>query len=128
MAEGKALRYDEEATALGLSEVAGDDGRAQADDSVAEHGPLPGRPGHDRPGRVPGRRGVLDLAAAYAGEVARLAALGCTYLQFDDTSLAYLNDPVQRAEIAARGDDAEHSLRYIKQSTRRWPASPRAWP
>ena len=22
---------------------------------------------------------------------------GCTYLQFDDTSLAYLNDPAQRA-------------------------------
>ena len=57
-----------------------------------------------------------DLAAAYADEVARLAALGCTYLQFDDTSLAYLNDPAQRAEIAARGDDAEHlHLRYIKQ-------------
>ncbi|MCW2910294.1 MAG: 5-methyltetrahydropteroyltriglutamate--homocysteine S-methyltransferase [Actinomycetia bacterium] len=57
-----------------------------------------------------------DLARAYADEVARLAALGCTYLQFDDTSLAYLNDPAQRAEIAARGDDAEHlHLRYIKQ-------------
>ncbi len=57
-----------------------------------------------------------DLAAAYADEVSRLAALGCTYLQFDDTSLAYLNDPAQRAEIAARGDDAEHlHLRYIRQ-------------
>jgi 5-methyltetrahydropteroyltriglutamate--homocysteine methyltransferase len=57
-----------------------------------------------------------DLAAAYADEVARLAELGCTYLQFDDTSLAYLNDPAQRAEIGARGDDAEHlHLRYIKQ-------------
>ena len=57
-----------------------------------------------------------DLAAAYADEVARLAALGCTYLQFDDTSLAYLNDPVQRAEIAARGEDADHlHLRYIRQ-------------
>jgi 5-methyltetrahydropteroyltriglutamate--homocysteine methyltransferase len=57
-----------------------------------------------------------DLAAAYADEVARLAALGCTYLQFDDTSLAYLNDPAQRAEIAARGEDAEHlHLRYIRQ-------------
>ncbi len=57
-----------------------------------------------------------DLAAAYADEVGRLAALGCTYLQFDDTSLAYLNDPVQRAEIAARGEDAEHlHLRYIRQ-------------
>src|ERR1700689_1662047 len=57
-----------------------------------------------------------DLAAAYADEVARLGALGCTYLQFDDTSLAYLNDPAQRAEIAERGEDAEHMhLRYIKQ-------------
>ena len=57
-----------------------------------------------------------DLAAAYGGEVARLAGLGCRYLQFDDTSLAYLNDPAQRAEIAARGEDAEHlHLRYIRQ-------------
>ena len=57
-----------------------------------------------------------DLAAAYADEVARLAGLGCRYLQFDDTSLAYLNDPVQRAEIAARGEDADHlHLRYIRQ-------------
>jgi 5-methyltetrahydropteroyltriglutamate--homocysteine methyltransferase len=57
-----------------------------------------------------------DLSGAYADEVARLAGLGCQYLQFDDTSLAYLNDPSQRAEIAARGDDAEHlHLRYIKQ-------------
>ncbi len=57
-----------------------------------------------------------DLAAAYADEVARLAALGCSYLQFDDTSLAYLNDPAQRAEIAARGEDADHlHLRYIRQ-------------
>jgi 5-methyltetrahydropteroyltriglutamate--homocysteine methyltransferase len=57
-----------------------------------------------------------DLAAAYADEVARVAALGCTYLQFDDTSLAYLNDPVQRAEIAGRGEDADHMhLRYIRQ-------------
>jgi 5-methyltetrahydropteroyltriglutamate--homocysteine methyltransferase len=48
--------------------------------------------------------------------VARLGSLGCTYLQFDDTSLAYLNDPSQRAEIAGRGEDAEHMhLRYIKQ-------------
>jgi 5-methyltetrahydropteroyltriglutamate--homocysteine methyltransferase len=57
-----------------------------------------------------------DLAAAYADQVARAGALGCKYLQFDDTSLAYLNDPAQRAEIAARGEDADHlHLRYIKQ-------------
>jgi 5-methyltetrahydropteroyltriglutamate--homocysteine methyltransferase len=45
-----------------------------------------------------------------------VAALGCTYLQLDDPSLAYLNDPAQRAMLASRGDDAEHQhLRYIKQ-------------
>ncbi|HEY3194686.1 MAG TPA: 5-methyltetrahydropteroyltriglutamate--homocysteine S-methyltransferase, partial [Candidatus Dormibacteraeota bacterium] len=37
-------------------------------------------------------------------------------LQFDDTSLAYLNDPEQRRMMAERGDDAEHlHLRYIRQ-------------
>jgi 5-methyltetrahydropteroyltriglutamate--homocysteine methyltransferase len=57
-----------------------------------------------------------DLSAAYAEEVRRLGALGCTYLQLDDTSLAYLNDPAQRQMIAERGEDAEHQhLRYIKQ-------------
>jgi 5-methyltetrahydropteroyltriglutamate--homocysteine methyltransferase len=57
-----------------------------------------------------------DLSAAYAEEVRRLADLGCTYLQFDDTSLAYLNDPKQRAMIAEQGGDAEHQHeRYIKQ-------------
>ncbi|HEV2376464.1 MAG TPA: 5-methyltetrahydropteroyltriglutamate--homocysteine S-methyltransferase [Streptosporangiaceae bacterium] len=58
----------------------------------------------------------LDLSAAYADEVQRLGELGCRYLQLDDTSLAYLNDPAQRAEIAERGEDAEHlHLRYIRQ-------------
>jgi 5-methyltetrahydropteroyltriglutamate--homocysteine methyltransferase len=57
-----------------------------------------------------------DLSAAYAEEVRRLWELGCTYLQFDDTSLAYLNDPRQREQLTALGEDAEHQhLRYIKQ-------------
>ncbi|MGH3732582.1 MAG: 5-methyltetrahydropteroyltriglutamate--homocysteine S-methyltransferase [Acidimicrobiales bacterium] len=57
-----------------------------------------------------------DLSGAYAEEIRRLAQLGCTYLQLDDTSLAYLNDPAQRQMIDERGDDAEHQhLRYIKQ-------------
>ncbi len=57
-----------------------------------------------------------DLSAAYAEEVRRLGELGCTYLQLDDTSLAYLNDPAQRQMIAERGEDADHQhLRYIKQ-------------
>jgi 5-methyltetrahydropteroyltriglutamate--homocysteine methyltransferase len=55
-----------------------------------------------------------DLTAAYAEEIRRLGELGCTYLQLDDTSLAYLNDPEQRAIVAAQGDDPErrHEL-YI---------------
>jgi 5-methyltetrahydropteroyltriglutamate--homocysteine methyltransferase len=57
-----------------------------------------------------------DLSAAYAEQIRRLGELGCTYLQLDDTSLAYLNDPAQRAEIAGRGEDAEHlHQRYIRQ-------------
>jgi 5-methyltetrahydropteroyltriglutamate--homocysteine methyltransferase len=57
-----------------------------------------------------------DLSSAYAAQVQGVYDLGCRYLQLDDTSLAYLNDPNQRAELNARGDDAEHQhLRYIKQ-------------
>jgi 5-methyltetrahydropteroyltriglutamate--homocysteine methyltransferase len=57
-----------------------------------------------------------DLSAAYAAEVRALGELGCRYLQFDDTSLAYLNDPAQRAMMSGRGEDAEHQhLRYISQ-------------
>jgi 5-methyltetrahydropteroyltriglutamate--homocysteine methyltransferase len=56
------------------------------------------------------------LSTAYAAQIRGIAALGCTYLQLDDTSLAYLNDPAQRAEIAAQGRDADHlHERYIRQ-------------
>jgi len=66
-----------------------------------------------------------DLTAAYADEVRRVHDLGCRYLQFDDTSLAYLNDPNQRAEIAARGDDAEHlHVRYIENINRALASKP----
>jgi 5-methyltetrahydropteroyltriglutamate--homocysteine methyltransferase len=57
-----------------------------------------------------------DLSAAYAKQVRAIADLGGTYLQLDDTSLAYLNDPAQRAQLAAQGRDAEHQHeRYIRQ-------------
>jgi 5-methyltetrahydropteroyltriglutamate--homocysteine methyltransferase len=57
-----------------------------------------------------------DLSAAYAAQIRAMADLGCTYLQLDDTSLAYLNDPDQRAMVTARGEDAEHQHeRYIRQ-------------
>jgi 5-methyltetrahydropteroyltriglutamate--homocysteine methyltransferase len=54
------------------------------------------------------------LTSAYAEEVRRLGELGCTYLQFDDTSLAYMNDPHQREYIASIGGDAERQhVEYI---------------
>jgi 5-methyltetrahydropteroyltriglutamate--homocysteine methyltransferase len=55
-----------------------------------------------------------DLTAAYAEEVRRLGGLGCTYLQFDDTSLAYMNDPHQRQYVASIGGDPERQhVEYI---------------
>ena len=61
-----------------------------------------------------------DLTAAYAEQVRRLGAQGCTYLQFDDTSLAYLNDPTQREHVRAIGGDAEHQheayIRHINEA------------
>jgi 5-methyltetrahydropteroyltriglutamate--homocysteine methyltransferase len=48
-----------------------------------------------------------DLARAYGDEIAALGQLGCTYLQLDDTSLAYLNDPAQRDYLAKLGGDPE---------------------
>jgi 5-methyltetrahydropteroyltriglutamate--homocysteine methyltransferase len=61
-----------------------------------------------------------DLTNAYADEVRALGELGCTYLQFDDTSLAYLNDPKQREHIASLGGDAEHQhetyIRHINEA------------
>ncbi|MFB3099362.1 MAG: 5-methyltetrahydropteroyltriglutamate--homocysteine S-methyltransferase, partial [Acidimicrobiia bacterium] len=56
-----------------------------------------------------------DLTAAYREEIADLAARGCTYLQMDDTNLAYLCDPEIRERTAARGDDPDELTRlYCK--------------
>jgi 5-methyltetrahydropteroyltriglutamate--homocysteine methyltransferase len=61
-----------------------------------------------------------DLTAAYREQVRRLGELGCTYLQFDDTSLAYLNDPRQRKHVEEIGGDAEHQheayIRHINEA------------
>jgi 5-methyltetrahydropteroyltriglutamate--homocysteine methyltransferase len=67
-----------------------------------------------------------DLAAAYRKQIAGLAALGCTYLQLDDTSLAYLNDPAQRAYVTSIGGDGEQqhliNIRLINQALAERPA------
>jgi len=56
-----------------------------------------------------------DLAEVYAREIAELAKLGCTYLQLDDISLAYLNDPAQREVVNKMGEDGEHAhIRHIR--------------
>jgi 5-methyltetrahydropteroyltriglutamate--homocysteine methyltransferase len=56
-----------------------------------------------------------DLTAAYAEQVRLVHELGCTYLQFDDTSLAYLNDAEQRKMMTERGEDAENlHIAYIR--------------
>ena len=67
-----------------------------------------------------------DLARVYADEIQALANLGCTYLQLDDTSLAYLNDPAQREHVATIGGDAEHQheiyIRLINAALAKKPA------
>ncbi len=56
-----------------------------------------------------------DLSAAYAAEVRGLAELGCTCLQLDDVSLAYVNDPLQREHVARLGGDPDvQHLTYIE--------------
>jgi 5-methyltetrahydropteroyltriglutamate--homocysteine methyltransferase len=49
-----------------------------------------------------------DVTFAYAQEVRALGDIGCAYLQFDDTSLAFLNDPKQRDFAQRMGADAAH--------------------
>jgi 5-methyltetrahydropteroyltriglutamate--homocysteine methyltransferase len=70
-----------------------------------------------------------DLTAAYADEVRRLSELGCTYLQFDDTSLAYMNDPHQREYIGSIGGDPERQhveyIRHINEALADRPAAMR---
>lgn len=51
-----------------------------------------------------------DLGRAYADVVRELAAAGCRYLQFDETSFAYLCDPDQRRMLVERGDDPDELL------------------
>jgi 5-methyltetrahydropteroyltriglutamate--homocysteine methyltransferase len=56
-----------------------------------------------------------DLETAYREQVRRLGDLGCTYLQLDDTALAYINDPHQREYVASIGGDPERQhLEYIE--------------
>jgi 5-methyltetrahydropteroyltriglutamate--homocysteine methyltransferase len=46
-----------------------------------------------------------DVAKAYGDELRSLADAGCTYVQMDDTNMAYLCDEKMRAAARSRGDD-----------------------
>jgi 5-methyltetrahydropteroyltriglutamate--homocysteine methyltransferase len=48
-----------------------------------------------------------DVAAAYGAELSALAAAGATYVQMDDTNLAYLCDESMREAARSRGDDPD---------------------
>ncbi|MEP7068657.1 MAG: 5-methyltetrahydropteroyltriglutamate--homocysteine S-methyltransferase [Usitatibacter sp.] len=48
-----------------------------------------------------------DVAAAYRDEIKSLGDAGCTYLQLDDTNLAYLCDPKMREGARQRGLDPD---------------------
>jgi len=46
-----------------------------------------------------------DVARAYGDELQSLADAGCTYVQMDDTNMAYLCDEKMREAARSRGDD-----------------------
>ena len=94
---------------------------AEADDPVAEHGPLPRRPRRDRTSVYP------DLDAVLGRPRRRVRATRCggspssaaRYLQLDDTSLAYLNDPTQREHVAASGRRRRAPARALHRAHQR---------
>ncbi len=56
-----------------------------------------------------------DVALCYRDELKQLGTAGCTYLQLDDTNLAYLCDPKMREGARSRGDDPDElPRRYAK--------------
>jgi 5-methyltetrahydropteroyltriglutamate--homocysteine methyltransferase len=56
-----------------------------------------------------------DVAEAYGAELRSLAAAGATYVQMDDTNLAYLCDDKMREAARSRGDDPDDlPHRYAK--------------
>ncbi len=58
-----------------------------------------------------------DLIASYQHEVKTLEGLGCTYLQFDDTSFAYLCDAGFRDQVTARGDNPDKMVEQFAKAT-----------
>jgi 5-methyltetrahydropteroyltriglutamate--homocysteine methyltransferase len=51
-----------------------------------------------------------DLMAAYRLELAALVSAGARYIQFDDTSIAFLCDPIHREYVRTWGEDPDALL------------------
>jgi 5-methyltetrahydropteroyltriglutamate--homocysteine methyltransferase len=52
-----------------------------------------------------------DVIAAYRQEVSALVDAGATYIQFDDTSIAFMCDPIHRATVERWGTKPDDLLR-----------------
>jgi 5-methyltetrahydropteroyltriglutamate--homocysteine methyltransferase len=84
----------------------GDVAHAEGDDPVANDAAFRGvRDAISREAYPDLEAFYADVAAGYADELASLGAAGCTYVQFDDTNLAYLCDERMREGARQRGDD-----------------------
>ncbi len=56
-----------------------------------------------------------DLVRAYRQELAALVEAGATYIQFDDTCIAFLCDPQHRATIKTWGNDPDQLLKHYAE-------------
>jgi 5-methyltetrahydropteroyltriglutamate--homocysteine methyltransferase len=56
-----------------------------------------------------------DVIGAYRQELKALVDVGATYIQFDDTSIAFLCDPIHRATVARWGTPPDELLRLYAQ-------------
>jgi methionine synthase II (cobalamin-independent) len=56
-----------------------------------------------------------DLIAAYRQELRELIKAGARYVQFDDTSIAFICDPAHREYVRSWGEDPEKLLRLYAQ-------------
>jgi methionine synthase II (cobalamin-independent) len=56
-----------------------------------------------------------DLTAAYTREIEALVAAGATYIQFDDTSIAFLCDPIHRDTISRWGVSPDELLKVYSR-------------
>ena len=52
-----------------------------------------------------------DLIAAYREELLALVAAGARYIQYDDTSFAFLCDPMHREHVRSWGEDPDRLMR-----------------